>query len=108
MKYYDKLIFELSKPGRKAYTLPASADPSASFSIPSELLRAEAPALPEVRLPYVFLVMSCAGFASICLRRSVSALVFCVAMSESFVKFSLRIFRARAASGVCCCELSRF
>ncbi|MBQ6044304.1 MAG: aminomethyl-transferring glycine dehydrogenase subunit GcvPB [Bacteroidales bacterium] len=48
MKYYDKLIFELSKPGRRAYTLPASADPSASFSIPSDLLRAEAPELPEV------------------------------------------------------------
>ncbi len=48
MKYYDKLIFELSKPGRRAYTLPASADPSASFSIPSGLLRAEAPELPEV------------------------------------------------------------
>ena len=48
MKYYDKLIFELSKPGRRAYTLPASADPSASFSIPSGLLRAEEPELPEV------------------------------------------------------------
>ena len=48
MKYYDKLIFELSKSGRRAYTLPASADPSASLSIPSGLLRAEAPALPEV------------------------------------------------------------
>ena len=48
MKYYDKLIFELSKPGRRAYTLPAAADPSASFSIPSGLLRAGAPALPEV------------------------------------------------------------
>ena len=48
MKYYDKLIFELSKSGRRAYTLPAAADPSASFSIPSGLLRAEAPTLPEV------------------------------------------------------------
>ncbi|MBP5721887.1 MAG: hypothetical protein J6W82_12635, partial [Bacteroidales bacterium] len=25
MKYYDKLIFELSKPGRCGYSLPASA-----------------------------------------------------------------------------------
>ena len=48
MKYYDRLIFELSKPGRRAYTLPASAAPDSSFSIPSGLLRAEAPALPEV------------------------------------------------------------
>ena len=48
MKYYDRLIFELSKPGRRAYTLPASADPDAAFSIPSVLLRAKAPELPEV------------------------------------------------------------
>ncbi len=48
MKYYDRLIFELSKPGRRAYTLPASAAPEVSFSIPSGLLRTEAPVLPEV------------------------------------------------------------
>jgi len=48
MKYYDRLVFELSKSGRKAYTLPASADPAARFAIPAGLLRAEAPALPEV------------------------------------------------------------
>ena len=48
MKYYDRLIFELSKPGRRAYTLPASAAPGASFAIPSGLLRAKAPELPEV------------------------------------------------------------
>jgi len=48
MKYYDRLIFELSKPGRRAYTLPASAAPGASFAIPSCLLRAKAPELPEV------------------------------------------------------------
>ena len=48
MKYYDRLIFELSKPGRRAYTLPASAAPEVTFSIPSGLLRAEAPELPEV------------------------------------------------------------
>ena len=28
MKYYDKLIFELSKPGRTGYSLPAAACPS--------------------------------------------------------------------------------
>ena len=48
MKYYDRLIFELSKPGRRAYTLPASADPGARFAIPSGLLRSAPPALPEV------------------------------------------------------------
>ena len=50
MKYYDRLIFELSKPGRTAYTLPkaAACTEGLSSSIPAGLLRAEAPALPEV------------------------------------------------------------
>ena len=47
MKYYDRLIFELSKPGRTAYTLPKAVT-SAHIDIPSPLLRSEAPALPEV------------------------------------------------------------
>ena len=46
MKYYDRLIFELSKKGRTAYTLPASGCPAAE--IPAGLLRPQAPALPEV------------------------------------------------------------
>ena len=45
MKYYDKLVFELSKPGRTGFSLP---EPSAPASIPSELRRETAPALPEV------------------------------------------------------------
>ena len=74
MKYYDKLIFELSKPGRTAFSLPDSfmggsaaaflsdsGDGSPVFGafsaekigasaerIPSKLIRTEAPALPEV------------------------------------------------------------
>ena len=48
MKYYDNLIFELSKPGRKAYTLPASLRACPAASLPSHLMRAEAPALPQV------------------------------------------------------------
>ena len=52
MKYYDKLIFELSKPGRRAYTLPAadceSRQPRSISQLPSGLLRDEAPSLPEV------------------------------------------------------------
>ena len=45
MKYYDKLIFELSKPGRKAYSLPET-----DVKIPTEgkIWRETAPALPEV------------------------------------------------------------
>lgn len=47
MKYYDKLIFELSKPGRTGYSLPASASSSLS-SLDTNLLREAAPQLPEV------------------------------------------------------------
>lgn len=46
MRYYDKLIFELSKPGRSAYSLPQCSN--AALGLPGSLLRAEAPALPEV------------------------------------------------------------
>ena len=47
---YDKLIFELSAPGRFAYSLPAldvpSADPAAL--VPAQYVRATPPELPEV------------------------------------------------------------
>ncbi|MBQ1866483.1 MAG: aminomethyl-transferring glycine dehydrogenase subunit GcvPB [Bacteroidales bacterium] len=47
MKYYDKLIFELSKEGRTGYSLPASKweEP---FQLPEELRRDEDPMLPQV------------------------------------------------------------
>ncbi len=63
MKYYDKLIFELSKKGRKGYSLPSEQMlkqvqhdstgshaelVSASASIPAALRRSAPPALPEV------------------------------------------------------------
>lgn len=49
MKYYDKLIFDLSRPGRKGYELPAdNYGCDALSSIPSDLLRKEEPELPEV------------------------------------------------------------
>ena len=66
MKYYDKLIFELSKEGRRGYslgTVPESASASLRFApctgkrsaeaahgtcLPENLLRSEAPALPQV------------------------------------------------------------
>ncbi len=44
MKYYDKLVFELSKPGRSGFSLPES---NVSISIPG-LQRESALALPEV------------------------------------------------------------
>ncbi len=50
MKYYDKLIFELSRPGRGGYSLPES-----SVKLPKEgkVWRQTAPALPEVSEPDV-------------------------------------------------------
>ena len=45
MKYYDKLVFELSKPGRTGYSLP---EPSAPAAIPAELRRGSDLPLPEV------------------------------------------------------------
>lgn len=49
MKYYDKLIFELSKEGRTGYSLPKTAVPESKFStINSTLLRKQEPILPEV------------------------------------------------------------
>ena len=49
MKYYDKLIFEISRPGRVGYSLPKNefAEYTAT-SLPSNLLRDEAAELPEV------------------------------------------------------------
>lgn len=47
--YYGTLIFELSKPGRKGYSLPKNELSDYSIvQLPENLLRQEAPALPEV------------------------------------------------------------
>ena len=48
MKYYDKLIFDLSKAGRQGYSLPANKWETSVSELPAGLLRAETPALPEV------------------------------------------------------------
>ena len=49
MKYYDKLIFELGKPGRVGYSLTQACSKCADTkSIPATLLRNSAPQLPEV------------------------------------------------------------
>lgn len=48
MKYYDRLIFELSKQGRTGYSLPKSALPLSANTIDEKFLRKESPKLPEV------------------------------------------------------------
>jgi glycine dehydrogenase subunit 2 len=48
MVAYDRLIFELSQPGRIAYSLPKSFAPEYSLSDMEGMLRATTPLLPEV------------------------------------------------------------
>ena len=49
MKYYDKLIFELSQQGRVGYSLPETCSKcKGTDAIPASLLRSKAPELPEV------------------------------------------------------------
>jgi len=50
MKYYDKLIFELSRPGRGGYSLP---EPSVRLPKEGKVWRQSAPGLPEVSEPDV-------------------------------------------------------
>lgn len=53
MKYYDKLIFELSKEGRQGYSLPANRWERSTDELPASLRRGKAPALPQVSEPDV-------------------------------------------------------
>ena len=39
MKYYDKLIFDLSKEGRQGYSLPANKWQTSLSELPAGLLR---------------------------------------------------------------------
>lgn len=49
MKYYDKLIFEISRQGRTGYSLPETCSKcKGTEAIPTGLLRSKAPQLPEV------------------------------------------------------------
>ena len=48
MKYYDKLIFDLSKEGRQGYSLPVNKWTASVSELPAGLRRSEAPALPQV------------------------------------------------------------
>lgn len=47
-RLYDKLIFELSRKGRRGYSLPDNHYPDALPSVPHDLLRESAIGLPEV------------------------------------------------------------
>lgn len=54
MKQYDKLIFELSRPGRKGYELPVDKYATDGLAaLPKNLLRETKPELPEVSEPDV-------------------------------------------------------
>ena len=48
MKYYDKLIFDLSKEGRQGYSLPVNKWEVSVSELPEGLQRTVAPALPQV------------------------------------------------------------
>ena len=53
MRYYDKLIFELSKEGRQGFSLPQRKWAGKIEDIPQNLRRGSAPALPQVSEPDV-------------------------------------------------------
>ncbi|MBD5187314.1 MAG: aminomethyl-transferring glycine dehydrogenase subunit GcvPB [Bacteroidales bacterium] len=54
MKYYDKVIFELSRPGRKGYELPVNTfGVDGEKTIPADLMRQAPLELPEVSEPDV-------------------------------------------------------
>ena len=48
MKYYDKLIFELSKEGRQGFSLPENTWTQSLDALPDNLKRGQLAALPEV------------------------------------------------------------
>ena len=52
-KLYGKVIFDLSKPGRRGYCLAESGCEDALADIPAALLRSAPPRLPEVDEPTV-------------------------------------------------------
>ena len=50
-KYYGKVVYDLSHPGRRGYSLPQNNLGDGLAQIPSDLLRTEAPRLPEIDEP---------------------------------------------------------
>ena len=53
MRYYDKLIFELSKPGRQGWSLPENRWKESTEDLPDALKRNTPPLLPQVSEPDV-------------------------------------------------------
>lgn len=53
MRYYDKLIFELSKPGRQGWSLPENRWKESTEDLPDGLKRNTPPLLPQVSEPDV-------------------------------------------------------
>ena len=51
MKYYDKLIFELSKEGRKGYSLPRNTWGRTLEELPQSLRRSSGPCHPQESEP---------------------------------------------------------
>lgn len=51
--FYSKLIFELSKEGRRGSAVPVTGFTPAAQSVPAHLLRQKAPALPQVDEPAI-------------------------------------------------------
>ena len=49
--HYDKLIFDLSSPGRRGTMLRKNRFDDAFSTLPAHLMRGEAPALPEADEP---------------------------------------------------------
>ena len=52
-KYYGKVIFELSRHGRRGYSLPKNGCDGGLDGIPEQLMRSSDPVLPEVDEPTV-------------------------------------------------------
>lgn len=50
-EFYGKLIFDLSHPGRRAYSLPDTGCSDVELELPSQLCREKSPELPEVDEP---------------------------------------------------------
>ena len=53
MKYYDKLVFELSRPGRRGFSFSGGEGRRIESELPAGLLRETPPALPELSEPDV-------------------------------------------------------
>ena len=51
--FYHSLIFDLSRPGRRAYAIPTNGCTPSIAELPPQLMRESAPQLPEVDEPTI-------------------------------------------------------